>query len=175
MVLAGRPVTVAVQATAAITAARITDGSHPVSRPKKARITIVAAQRADSRSRRRSGPNNTRTKATFSPDTAKRWLKPLSRKRASRAGDRAVSSPRITPSRRLRSSVSRGRAPRTSVRRTRAAARLAGEPGRTRPTVETSRRPAMWRGSNARRETGPRGPDPPAQLHLLAGGDGSQP
>jgi hypothetical protein len=83
---AGRPATNAVVDSAAMADARSTDGSPLVTSAKKASSPSVTTQRSPNGIRRSAGPATARTKATFSPDTARRWVSPDPRKSSAIVG-----------------------------------------------------------------------------------------
>ena len=147
-------------ATAAIDAARSTDGSKRVSRPKSPTTVRVSRQRGQMRNRRSTGPAMSRTKATFCPDTARRWVRPAPRKSSAIGIGWWRSSPMTSPVNSDRSAASRGAAPWTSVRRMALASSVTGGPGRHPSTTWTRSLPARWRAavqsSRSRGETSPR-------------------
>ncbi len=125
----GRPRAKAVAASPAITPARSTDGSNRVSRQKNAMTPTVRNQRGPSRSRRSTGATSASTKATFSPDTARRCVSPDPRKSSVRVTGWSRSSPNTKPVKSERGPGAITPAPRTRVRRSTLAARQGAVPG----------------------------------------------
>ena len=106
-VLLGRPSRTPISASPAITPARITEGSAPVSTTKNATVPIPSANRGhrDHPSAAPSATIGASTIATFSPDTTSRWESPVARKSRSRPGSSRESSPSASP---ISSPASRG-------------------------------------------------------------------
>ena len=148
-------------ATTAMATARRTDGSHRVRTPKPNRMPMPATSRGHNPSRRSSGAATAKTKATFWPDTANRWLRPAARKSSTSSGDCSRSSPSTRPVNRARRSVPSDEAPRPRVRRSSLANRLTGPPGWGWSSRSMLRRLPMWRRARWVRlgpVTGPRRP-----------------
>ena len=82
----GRPVSVAVMASAAIASARSTDGSQRVTAPNSNSTNRPAKNRARSPSRDSTGWHKASRKATFSPETTSRWVRPAPRKSSTTSG-----------------------------------------------------------------------------------------
>ena len=64
------------------TLSRRIDGSNLVNTTNQAISDSVASHRGQGRNLRSSGPHAASTNATFCPETAVRWLRPLARKRS---------------------------------------------------------------------------------------------
>ena len=98
-VLLGRPSRTPISASPAITPARITEGSAPVSTTKNATVPIPSANRGhrDHRSAAPSATIGASTIATFSPETTSRCESPVARKSRSRTGSSLESSPSASP------------------------------------------------------------------------------
>ena len=77
-----------------MTEARNTDGSNRVTSAKNAITVTVATNRGRNVRRLRSGPASVRTNATFSPDTARRCVRPDPRK----SSVTSAVCPRVSPS-----------------------------------------------------------------------------
>ena len=97
--LLGRPSRMPVSASPAITPARITDGSAPVSTTKNATVPSPSANRGqrDSRSAAPSATIGASTIATLPPETTSRCERPVARKSRSRTGSSLESSPSASP------------------------------------------------------------------------------
>ena len=106
-VLLGRPSRTPISASPAITPARITEGSAPVSTTKNATVPIPSANRGhrDHPSAAPSATIGASTIATFSPETTSRCESPVARKSRSRPGSSRESSPSASP---ISSPASRG-------------------------------------------------------------------
>ena len=98
-VLLGRPSRMPVSASPAITPARITDGSAPVSTTKNATVPSPRANRGqrDSRSAAPSATIGASTIATLPPETTSRCERPVARKSRSSTGSSLESSPSASP------------------------------------------------------------------------------
>ena len=141
----GRPTIATVAASAAMADARSTDGSKRVITPKRPITATVAASRGHNRRRRSTGPARARTKATFWPDTANRWVSPAPWNASARSAGCARSSPRTRPVNKDRWRGSNVAVPATRVRRRPLASRATGCPGRTSSTARIVSRPLTWR------------------------------
>ena len=106
-VLRGRPRNTPRSVSPAITPARSTDGSAPVSTTKNTTVPSPSPNlgHRERRSRLPSASIGARTIATFSPETTSMCESPLARKSRSIAGSRRESSPSASP---IRSPASRG-------------------------------------------------------------------
>ena len=125
----GRPRNVAAIAMPAIAEARRTDGSQRVIVPKRTRISSPTTSRLPSRSRTSNGVATARTNATFAPLTAKRWLRPASRKLPTRSSGIARVSPSRNPASTARSVAGSPSAPRRTAARELFASRSRGDRG----------------------------------------------
>ena len=105
--LLGRPSRTPISASPAITPARITEGSAPVSTTKNATVPIPSANRGhrDHPSAAPSATIGASTIATFSPETTSRCESPVARKSRSSPGSSRESSPSASP---ISSPASRG-------------------------------------------------------------------
>ena len=141
----GRPTVSVTAAMAAIAAALDTDGSKRVMSANSATTARTSASRGHRRRRRPTGAITASTKATFSPDTARRWVRPAPRKSSVSVAGWARSSPITRPVKSDRSIGRSDAAPSDSARRMRlakAATAPAGGPGSIRPA---RRRAETWR------------------------------
>ncbi len=96
----GRPISTPVRVSEAITPARMTEGSAPVSTTKNATVPRPSANRGHrvSFSTIASPSTGPSTIATFSPDTTSRWPRPVAWKSRSSPGSSCESSPSARPS-----------------------------------------------------------------------------
>ena len=95
----GRPISTPSSVSVAITPARITDGSAPVSTTKNTTVSIASRNRGHRVSpahaaKARIGAS---TIATFSPETTSRWPSPVAWKSRASEGSSFESSPRTSP------------------------------------------------------------------------------
>jgi hypothetical protein len=165
-----RPVTVPASPNAPMVAARSTDGDGRASSTKNAspRPPSTAAVRGPTPQRRATRRTAASRMATFWPDTATRWVRPVRRKSSRTAGSRRVVSPTTRPGSRPRASGgSTSDASRRPARRwpairlgSGAAARRTGSPNGSNdgPDSDERRRPVTRRRSPGRRslQPGPR-------------------
>ena len=157
---AARALPAAVEATAAMAEARMTDGSNRVSVANPSSTTRVGTQRQRRSRRRRAGPATARTKATFWPDTTSRWVSPEARKSSATTGDWPRSSPSTNPPNSARVSGGRSAAPRSRRRRKPFSAARGWPAGSCASTVSTLSRPTTWRtASHGAPSTGANRPD----------------
>ena len=140
----GRPSSVPVRASPAMTPARSTEGSAPVSTTKNTTVPRPSAnrERRPSRSANARPSTGASTIATFPPETTSRCPRPVARKSRSTPSSRPESSPSASPSSRP---ASRGgnneRIDRPTTARTDCAARTTGfgdGPTRSASVAESS-------------------------------------
>src|SRR6266511_694228 len=182
-VVRGRPSTMPASAKPAMTPARSTDGSAPVSTTKNITVARPSTKRprADRRRSTASPTIGASTMATFSPDTASRWPSPVARKCSSSARSSRDVSPRASPiSRPAWREGNRSASRSTSAVRTAWAARTSGfADGPSRKSSRLLSTTAIPRWSrytaNGPLRSGSAGPDTSTRSPRRARGGGPNP